>query len=193
MATSQLAELLFENTDNIPEGLYLQLINLSRDIWKEQQEKQPVKIEIKYRDIRDDFKAFSEYCDNPFETDLIDVGNSFEVQSPYRNKRIYYRISKKNNVSFRIDIYEYELLQTEGGDFYVRRNDIARNKYHKWENIKDLMIPESALSVSRRIIFYDFVRITNANTAKELNLKFLQSWITDVEAQKYFPCHHFPY
>jgi hypothetical protein len=190
MATEQLAGLLFESSDIIPEGLYLQLMNLSRDIFKE---KQQVKVEIKYRDMRDDFKAFSEYYDNPFETGLIDVGDSFEVQSPYRNKRINYRITKKNNMSFRISIYEFELLQTEGGDFYVKRNDIAKDKYHKWENLKDLMIPETAISGGRRVIFNDLIRITNANTAKELDLKCVSSWITDVEAKKYFSCHNFSY
>ena len=42
MATQRLSETLFENTDKIPEGLYLELMNISKEIFEENQKKTPV-------------------------------------------------------------------------------------------------------------------------------------------------------
>nr|WPF46817.1 MAG: hypothetical protein [Lake Baikal virophage 13] len=181
MATERLAELLFENTDNIPEGLYLQLINLSRDCFKEREEAKKSKVveKIRYRNVEDQYKYFSEYHVNPFEIEeqyaYINVWDKFEAQSPYRNKRIFYEIVKKNNSSFRMDKIEFELIE-RNEEYSIIRKKLEEAKYYKWENIKDIMIPRNAFGAVRSQIYralyndssYHGTSIIDEETAKLL-------------------------
>jgi len=182
MASEKLAEILFENSELIPEGLYLQLINLSRDCFKERE----AKTKIKY--VGDDFKYFEEYNPNPFEIEdqyaYIYVGDIFEEQSPYRNKRIFYQIVKKNSKSYRLNKIEFELTERDENQYYITRKHLENAEYYNWDNLRKIMIPRNAFCDTRRQIYRKLMSSSS-------NTPLIHEFINEDTAQNLFPAFDF--
>jgi hypothetical protein len=192
MATQQLAEVLFNNSDLIPEGLYLQLMNLSKDIFKEKKEEKIIKHTIMVYQDADHYKKFHEYHVNPFEFNHVTYEYVFEVQSPFLNRKTYYEIIKKNKVSFICNLWEFKIntmddIQDQYEDDYEGENEYfvtsstTFNIKLKWDNLKDLMIPQKAFSNERKQGF-TFLKNNSSISGIEIDIK---------DAKKYFPVYNF--
>lgn len=116
-AVAKLNELLFENTDKIPEGLYLELMNLTKDIFNEKPE--PITIrntKIVYTDP--EIRLLGRIQVNPrelYETpsialydargfrivNSVKVGELFELTA-YGEDKIFYEVQKINKCSVKI-------------------------------------------------------------------------------------------
>jgi hypothetical protein len=119
MSCEQLSALLFDNTDKIPEGLYLQLMNMTRDIHlKQTQPPQPnILPELWVR-----FNDFHLWYDDHLSEDL-EEGDIIQFMSDSKDVKRFYKMVKVNKKSFVADIISF---------YFDRYNPIPNAPRREW-------------------------------------------------------------
>lgn len=159
-AVAKLNELLFENSDKIPEGLYLELMNLTKDVFTEKTA--PVKEVIKYQDFNkyhlnriERWVSVCEMEENPddivkvlltfidaSEKEILNVGVGEMVEIVgYGYDQVFWEIEKINSASIWVNIHIFNMTHIPSQTY---THYIVREK----KNIDKLF-------GSKHIIFYD--------------------------------------
>ena len=159
-AVAKLNELLFENSDKIPEGLYLELMNLTKDVFAEKTA--PVRVVLKYEDFnkhhlnrierwvfRDEMeenpddivKVLLTFTDTS-EKEILNVGVGEVVEIvAYGYDHIFWEIEKINTSSIWVNIHTFNMTHIPSQTF---THYVVKEKF----NIDKLLH-------SKHIVFYN--------------------------------------
>lgn len=167
MATSKLTETLFNNTDKIPEGLYLELMNISKEIFEEKQTR-PVEPHtlhmIKYIEPRFSnvigMNGNFQHKISIMKTDGFSYHREFMINDYLQlcslgNDKVFLKILKINKCSLTCYkmIYRYNIL----GNWYSKIGGETSIKFAvRYEATESGF---SKIDISKReILFYDIDR-----------------------------------
>ncbi len=145
---SQMAEVLFDNTEKIPEGVYLRLMNLCRDLSKVQRPPTPPPPVINFKPI-----YWVKYP-NKYEFQGVGANHNlysvFEVLDPDTpNKKTFYRVIKSNDKSILADMYKFEACWTdETKTAVVILYEEKLNQKLKYRHLKEMLVRESGSTQS---------------------------------------------
>jgi len=168
-ALANLNEVLFNNNDKIPEGLYLELMNLTKDIFNEQCEKQIIRVRettIRYtdpkiyhlRNIQPIFLPNRPRYVALFDSRLFRIGhNYFEGDCiellAYGNDKIFLEIRKINKCSI-VCVKHIFIWSMEIGKYRLE-NWVGKIKCATKYELNDIGVMFEDLR-GKKIEFYDF-------------------------------------
>ena len=108
-----MAEVLFENTDHMPEGVYLSLMNIARDLSRQPAPRPPPPIVVPPADYKPIFwvKYPLKYSDSN-DLGFHAIYSVMEVMSEVPNQKVYYQITRVNVRSILVEKHTFTVEYT---------------------------------------------------------------------------------